>query len=250
MESDFIDEALPAAWRMRASGIQLVIMRHVVGRGAFGTLMHLAFGQQADIADLEREVFLRGTHFGERFGVFGHGGEVVHFVGIALQVVKLFSVFRFFPEDGLLGREFAFIEEFPPDTRAGRFKLISDVLRLREMRHVIAQIDEAAVGDAAHGVDALVHAAAEAINEGLRLGLNFPAKAWPCIHSGGCTPMMLSSVGARSTKLTRRSDFTPAPYSLGARCFQFGGKYTTMGTWRPELQGQRLLRGMPLPWSA
>ena len=80
--------------------------------------------------------------------------------------------------------------------------------------------------------------------------VNFPAKAWPCIHAGGWMPARLNTVGAKSTKLISRSLAPPALYSGGARCFHFSGKWTTTGTCRPELQGQRLLRGIPEPWSA
>ena len=148
-------------------------MRHVVGRGAFGAVVHLAFCDHAGIADFQCEVFLRGAHLGECFSVLGLGGEVVNFIGVALQVVEFFRVFRHLPEDRLLGRELASVVELSPHARAGCFKLVGDMLALREVRHVIAEIDEAAIGDAAHTVVAFVHAATEAIDEGLRFGLEF-----------------------------------------------------------------------------
>ena len=38
-------------------------------------------------------------------------------------------------------------------------------------------------------------------------------------------------------------------YSGGARCLNFSGTWTMSGTFSPEKYGQRLLRGIPEPWS-
>ena len=168
---------IASSFENAGDGIQFGIVSHVVRRGAFRTLMHLAFRQQAGITDLEREVLLSRTHLGEGFGVFRLGREVVDFIGIALQVVEFFGGLGFLPEDGLLRRELAFIEKLLPNSRAGCFKLVADVLRLREMRHVVPQVRIVAVGDAAHAVIALIHATTEAIDEGLRRCLIQPGES-------------------------------------------------------------------------
>ena len=77
------------------------------------------------------------------------------------------------PEDALASVECALVVEFFPDGGRGGFELGVDVLALREVREVVAQVNVASIGDAAHEIVALIHAAAEAVDVGLGRGDEF-----------------------------------------------------------------------------
>ena len=140
--------------------------------------------------------------------MFGCGHEVMHFVAIGLEVVKFLGRLGI-PERVLRRVELARIVEGLPDPCGGRLEHVSDVLAVNLVRHIVANVDEASVACASDQVDPLVHPAPETENERLRRSLKRPRKACPCIQSGGLMAARLRTVGAKSTKLTRRSDFAP-----------------------------------------
>ena len=94
-------------------------------------------------------------------------GEVVDFVGIGLQIVE-FLASLCVPKDVLGRRQFAFVVELFPHPRRRCLEHVIDVLSVNFVRHVIAEVNVATVGDAAHEVVALVHASAETVDERLR----------------------------------------------------------------------------------
>ena len=143
----------------------------VVRGAAFGAGVHFVLGEEADVADFGEMLALGGAEFFEDGFVFGGGGEVDDFVAVGLEVVQFFGVFGGAPEEGLGGGGFASEEEVVPDAGGGGFELVGDALGLGDVGVVVAEVDVAAVGDATDKVHTLIHAAAHAEDEGLRLGL-------------------------------------------------------------------------------
>ena len=81
--------------------------------------------------------------------------------GSALEVVQLLGRLRL-PEGVLGRRQLPLVVEPLPDLRGRRLEHVVDVLAVDEVRHVVADVDVAAVGRGADEVVALVHPAAEA----------------------------------------------------------------------------------------
>ena len=143
----------------------------VVGGAVFGAGVHFLLGEEADVADLGEMLALGGAEFFEDGLVLGGGGEVDDFVAVGLEIVEFLGVFGGAPEEGLGGGGFAGEEEVIPDACGGGFELVGDALGLGDVGVVVAEVDVAAVGDAADEVHAFVHAAAHAEDEGLGCGL-------------------------------------------------------------------------------
>ena len=115
-----------------------VVVAEVVGGLSAGAGEALALGDEAEVADAARVGLLGGAEFSERGLVRGRGGEVVHFVAVALEIVEFLGGFRCLPEDALASVEGALVVEFFPDGGCGGFELGVDVLALREVREVVA----------------------------------------------------------------------------------------------------------------
>ena len=125
------------------------------------------FGDEAGVVGFE-QVGLEGfPEFGEAGLMLWQGGEVVHFIGIGVEVVELLCGPRGFPEAALGGVEAAFFPEGKPHSRGWGLELIRHVLAGGEVRQEVAQVHEASVRQAANEIDPFVHASAEPVHVGL-----------------------------------------------------------------------------------
>ena len=101
--------------------------------------VHLGLGQKADVPDGKRVVVQDVSQSPEIRAVFGRLGQIVYLVAILAEVVQFLGRFAL-PEVCLRRLEPALIEQLFPNARGRRLEHVSQILPLRFVRHVVANV--------------------------------------------------------------------------------------------------------------
>ena len=123
------------------------------------------------------------AEFVQHIPVGGHADKVARFVGVCSQIVELLRRLWFAPKNRLCIVGEAFVKLAAPDQSRRCSKLSLNVLCLGAMRHKIADVHKLPVGNAAHKIRALIHAATKSIEKRLRTDLERSGKCMP-LHCG------------------------------------------------------------------